>query len=87
MDLESLLNGDNEDEAKEEMVKFVEEQASMLMEASVRVVESQINAGYFDVIAKANKAYFDSLIMAGFAGKDALGIVTASAHTLMSHKS
>lgn len=86
MDLESLLNGGSEDEEKEEMIKFVEEQANMLMEASVKVIESQINAGYFDVIAKANKAYYDSLVKVGFSDKKAMEIVAATAHTLMSHK-
>ena len=93
MDLDKLLNGGDDDfgdsyddKTREEMSKFVEEQTNMLMEASVTVIETQIKAGYFKVIAKANMAYFESLVEAGFSEKEAINIVINSAHTLMSHK-
>ena len=82
--LDRFLNGEEEDPSTEEIQEFVMKQAEALLRATQSLIKTQIESGYYDVLAESNRAYFDALIEQGFTSDEAMRIVSSSASQAMS---
>lgn len=77
--INDFLSNDMDEPSAQEIQDFVVRQAEALLGATQDLIKSQVKSGYFEVLAKANRAYYNALFESGFSREEAVRIVASVA--------